>query len=116
MAPLAVIHEGYIEIKNLIWSPDSQNYICHGVNPKDMPLAVNIRRLENLEVRQIFTEETAVMANFDPFGKYVVVLLLSNTLEVFDVRTLEKIRSISLAESQSDVLTKGDRRLGDWSP
>jgi WD40 repeat protein len=56
------------------------------------------------------------MANFDPFGKYVMVQLLNNSLELFDARTLEKVKVINLAETKNDLPTKGDRRTADWSP
>lgn len=56
------------------------------------------------------------MVNFDPFGKYIAVLTLKNILELYDARTLDKIKSINLAENKNDVLTLKDRRIGDWSP
>lgn len=99
-----------------MWSQDSQLYLCYGITPKDTPLSLNIRNIETQHLKQIYTSDMVILANFDPFGKYIVVLLLGNALELYDAHTLDKIRSINLAETKNDVPTLRDHRLGDWSP
>jgi WD40 repeat protein len=116
MAPLRIINEGFIEIKRVTWAQDSQCYLCYGINPKDTPLSVNIRHIESNTLRQILTQETPVLADFDPFGKYIAVLGVSNVLELYDTRTLDKLRSINLADSKHDVPSLRDKRPADWSP
>lgn len=88
MAPLRVINQGYIQIKNIVWSQDSRHYLCYGLTPKDTPLAINIRNVQTNELRQIQTSDIAVLANFDPFGKYIMVLLMKNCLDLYDAHTL----------------------------
>ncbi len=90
--------------------------MCYGINPKDSPLSVNVRNLETNELKQIITQDTPILVNFDPFGKYIAVLMLKNNIDLYDASTLDKIRSIILAETKNDIPTLRDRRLADWSP
>lgn len=55
-------------------------------------------------------------ANFDPFGKYIVVLLKTNTIVFYDAQTLDPLQEISMACNERDPPPFKDRRVIDWSP
>jgi len=45
LSPVRIVNEGFVEIKNISWSHDSQNYLCYGINHKDAALSVTIRNI-----------------------------------------------------------------------
>lgn len=42
--------------------------------------------------------------------------MLNNILDLYDSRTLDKVKSINMAESKNDIPTSRDKRHADWSP
>lgn len=34
LSPIGTFQEGFVEIKNLVWAPDSKSYLCNGINSK----------------------------------------------------------------------------------
>lgn len=45
-----------------------------------MPIYVAIRNIHSDALRQIYVKDVPVLANFDPFGKYIMIMSNKNVL------------------------------------
>eukprot|EP00919_Chromeraceae_sp_WS-2016_P000181 GHVR01000459.1.p3 GENE.GHVR01000459.1~~GHVR01000459.1.p3 ORF type:complete len:113 (-),score=3.06 GHVR01000459.1:1624-1962(-) len=54
--------------------------------------------------------------SFDPFGKYILVLLRNNNLIIYNANSLLKIKQINLSPCLKDSLSIKENIIMSWSP
>jgi hypothetical protein len=81
LSPLKNYTEDFIDIKIIAWSPDSTSYCCGGLNKKN---SIKIRNVENGTCKEIILSLAVSSISYDPFGKYLLILLRNNVLNVYN--------------------------------
>ena len=75
MAPVKSYSEDFVDVKIVAWSPDSQSIAYGGLSKKN---TIKIKNIQVGGTRDLSIPLTVSGISFDPFGKYLVILLRSN--------------------------------------
>ena len=103
-------------MKIIGWSPDSIQVAYGGISRKS---CIKVKNIETGITRDISIPLAACAISFDPFGKYLLLLLRNNILYVHNATSLEKIKEIPLSlnlNTKENISTVRETRVMDWSP
>lgn len=116
LTPVKTYIEDFIDIKAIAWSPDSSSLAYGGISQKN---TVKVRSLESgLRGELPFSLQVAAIS-YDPFGKYLLILVHSNILYVYNCTSLAKLQEIPLSPSahpDKNISTVKEIRTMSWSP
>lgn len=100
----------------MTWSPDSQMIAYGGLSRKN---TIKIKNIQTGGTRDLPIPLTVSGISFDPFGKYLLLLLMNNIVYVYNSSNLSKVREVPLSPSadpnQNSNTVKEIRMMG-WSP
>ena len=98
------------------WSPDSAQIAYGGVSRKS---CIKVKNIETGATREVPISLTVCSISFDPFGKYLLLLLRNNILYVHNANSLEKVKEVALSPGASEkesIATVKENRIMSWSP
>jgi WD40 repeat protein len=94
MVPLKTFSEDFVDVKIVAWSPDSISVAYGGLSRKNV---IKVKNIESGATRDLKVPLALCSISYDPFGKYLLVLLRNNTLYVYNSSHFVKIREICLS-------------------
>ena len=108
--------EDFIDIKIVAWSPDCHTIAYGGISKKN---TIKIKNISTGSTRDLVIPLTVCGISFDPFGKYLIVLLRNNVVIAYNSNDLTKMREVMLspqASSKNNLFTVREIRTMSWSP
>ena len=115
MTPVKSYSEDFVDIKIVVWSPDSQSIAYGGLSKKN---TIKIKNIQLGATRDLPIPLAVSGISFDPFGKYLVILLRNNVISVYNTSNLSKVKEIPLSptDPHNNTNTVKEIRIMDWSP
>ena len=78
-----------MDVKIISWSPDSSQVAYGGLSRKN---TIKIKNIETGATRDLPIPLAVCGISFDPFGKYLILLLRSNIVYVYNSNNLTKVK------------------------
>lgn len=89
MVPIKNYSEDFLDVKIVAWSPDSQSIAYGGLSMKN---SIKIKNIQTGATKDILISLAVCGISFDPFGKYLLILLRNNFLYVYNSANLSKTK------------------------
>lgn len=83
-----------MDIKVIEWSPDSVWVAYGGLSKKN---TVKIKNIQSGVTQEIFIPVVVCSISYDPFGKYLLLLLRNNILYLYNANSLNKVKEVPLS-------------------
>lgn len=93
MVPVRTFAEEFVDIKMIAWSPDSLWIAYGGLSKKN---TVKIKNIQSGATQEISIPLVVCSISYDPFGKYLLLLLRNNILYVYNSTSLNKLKEVPL--------------------
>lgn len=93
MVPIKNYSEDFLDVKIVAWSPDSLSVAYGGLSIKN---AIKIKNIQSGSTKDLPITHAVCSISFDPFGKYLLLLLRNNFVSVYNSTNLSKVREIQL--------------------
>ena len=116
MTPVKNYSEDFFDVKIVSWSPDSINVAYGGLSRKN---CIKIKNIQTGATKDLAIPLAVCSISFDPFGKYLLLLLRNNILYIYNASSLSKVKEVPLSPNtnkKESINTVRDIRGMGWSP